>query len=251
MARDYTSDTVTVISGDKGKGRSFQGVLLGYITAPQVVTGGSWGEHRPIWGLFAASPGEAKPFGANLRLGRKAGVGNGSKTMQFMAKLGYRLDMQTSEHGAVLCLYLPELFTVDPGMVNPDGVLFCLLVERAGALAASWDRAAVQAHLQRLGRALDEDRLLLVPYFASYLNRYSRLPLPRDMRFYAQLLAVLAREGGAGWPGYGTGASEIQSEGLDSLGILPPLLVNAKHEPLADVCAVEVERFVRAGGSLL
>ncbi len=258
------------------KGRSFSALYLAGIRADALWQGGQAETEnlRPVWCLIATTEAEVRPFMANLRLGRKAafmpaaGGGYVSKRdaqakLELLKSARYRIELQRTAHGTAALAFLPDLFALDPGMVDPAGIKFCMLLEQAEVdrQAEEWSVTGAMDHLRRIKFhrfAGEQDRirqlLPLAPCFAAYLDRRTRCPLLKDPRFYAQLLvrcldigmASLTKPPGhtyhrdAAW-GVNT-RLDFETEGVEELGYAPALAFHAGHEDferlLAD-CASE------------
>ena len=118
---------LTVESGEGEKSRAFRGMLLGYVKANQLWDKGRTDSKtvRPVWAMLAASPGEAGAFFANLRMGRKAGHTDGS--YEWLKTASYIYAQQRTAAGVITTIFLPDLFRIDPGMVNAQDVSFVCL----------------------------------------------------------------------------------------------------------------------------
>lgn len=230
---------ITIVGGEQGKGRAFEGAMLAYVTCTAVHF--NVGELRPAWAVIATDGGSAKPVLANIRLGRALQFGG--KVVKFLARTGYRYDQQVHPEGALFTIYVPQLFAFDAAV--DDMVQFVVLVEKARVQAFDWPRAAVQAWLTKVRREMPDDAFALVPFFAAYLDRRCKIPLPSSLKFQAQLLAGLMIENGAFLSGT---LNQCKAEGLDTLGLHRALYVSAKHDTFKEFCMEEVQRYVRNGG---
>ncbi len=255
------SEIVIAPEKEGQKGRSFAALYMAGIKADALWSGGqATTEHlRPVWCLVATSEAEIRPFVANLRLGRKAAfLGTRSAMiprdvgrLELLKSVRYRIEMQRTAYGTAALAFLPELFALDPGMVDPAGLKFVMLLSQADVAqqAGEWDVEAAMAHLgrikfHRLAKERERIRqvLPLAPCFAAYVDRRTRCPLLKDTRFYAQLLvrcldvgfASLTKPAGyshyrdAEW-GVNT-RLDFQTEGVEELGYAPALAFHASHE---------------------
>lgn len=201
---------------DEKKGRSFHATCVAIVTANYLLDESNGETIRPVWGMFAGSEAELRPFMANLRLGRKAEPwsnrdGN-SKRVEFLKSSGFGISWQRETEGALATIYHPELFRLDPGMVDPKGLKFVMLVPTDWASRQGVDKEGAVKHLRKLQAPLsDEELAALLPtayLFASYLDRRTRCPLIADGRFYLQILCAALHIGLASFPG-----SQLRSYG--------------------------------------
>lgn len=171
--------------------------------------------------MFAGSDAELRSFITNLRLGRKAERqgnhrGSDEDRLEFLKSVGYQITWQRELEGAIATLFHPDLFRLDPGMVDPAGIQFVLLVPKDWSDAQAVVVRPAVDHVRALAPAVDPSLLEgLVPtayLFAAYLDRRTRCPLVADGRFYLQLLVAALDQGLASLPGncarYNSGRSE-------------------------------------------
>jgi hypothetical protein len=152
----------------------------------------------------------------NLKMGRKAekfsnfrSRGGDEERLEFLKSVGYQVTWQREPEGVLVTIYHPELFRLDPGMVDPTGVNFVLLVPADWSAAQRVDVDAAVRHVQSLrveGSPNVDVALLesLVPtayLFAAYLDRRTRCPLVASGAFYMQLLIAALEQGLASLPG--------------------------------------------------
>ena len=156
--------TEVVIAPEEGKkGRSFRALHLASATADARWPGGATkkeGVLRPVHAIFLGSEAELRPFAANLQLGRLASTSGESTRrrrnqqqtgFEFLKSAGYRQAWQRHEEGAVLTVYLPDLFHLDPGMVDPKIVRFVLAPSKAWTEAQmAIPVAEIVRHVRRL-----------------------------------------------------------------------------------------------------
>jgi hypothetical protein len=214
------------------KTRAFRATYLAHICANPWRPGGEASAEttRPVWLLFAAPERAARPFVANLQTGHRAllqpyeaaggGRGGSPVAVELLKSAGYRFLWQRVPGGpagpvALVTAYLPALFTLDPGLIDPAGVAFLALTpawwiarEQARLAADPTTTAAVGAHLAALGLAgaprpgggppwTAEELLALLPqavHAVTYLERRTTRPLVSTPAFALQLfLAALER----------------------------------------------------------
>lgn len=211
-------------NGSGGKSRSFSVAGLAYVTANSLWEGGQTKTDviRPVWLMLAGSEGEVRPFVANLQNGRKAVLTNAqtetsqqyygrSKPPQLECiKTGrYRYVWQRGGGRAgdiaVVTAYQPDLFALEPGMIDPHEVKFVCLTplwwHETQMKLLKADRKLCQRLLAHINRAWpglgsgngtfsQQDLLELVPraaYFAAYLERRTRRPVIDTLEFSLQL----------------------------------------------------------------
>ena len=259
---------------ESGKGRSFHSTLLAYATAPGLWAGGESGNAvRPVWAVVSSTDQELRPFLANFTRGGKAFDGNGTRsstTYELLKTAGYAPPaIQRFPEGSTATIYLPDLFRVDPGMVDPERVRFVMLPGTEWAKAQRIpDAQRIADYARRLHKkraeedwfkAMDE----LVPFaflFAVYLDRRTRCPLVADGRFYLQLMLACLRDGLAGWSmssGYRRSGGEFccgpkfETMGLTGVGYSErgALAFNASQVDVETLLAAEVDLFFERVGS--
>lgn len=190
-----------------GKGRSFQATLLAHVNADALWAGGGTATEvtRPVWMMLGGSDNELRPFVANLQTGRKADHPGGSKyqgTSRFevLKSAGYHYAWQRTPVGTAVTIFLPDLFRLDPGMVDPKGIQFCLLPSRDWVTPPD---PQAEAFLAKLKVPTEDPAVLhaltLAPLFIAYLDRRTRCPLIPDPRFYALVLVQALTKGLASW----------------------------------------------------
>jgi hypothetical protein len=262
--------TLTIETGEGGKGRSFSATVLAYATASALWDGGAAEAIRPVFLQLACSEAEARPVLANLQAGRKATmrgedcVSKGDR-VELLKSVGYVHRQQRFAEGVILTAYLHELFVFDPGLVDATSVKFVLMPPRARleAEAARFDRRAVEAHVRRLGCKSEDARLWcwLAPMgalFCAALARRSPLPIPPDPRFWAQLYCAALAAGIASWgistrygnPDRGTfgeaGALGFREVDTAAVGLAPGVACWVSHERLEEILAEQVVLFEKS-----
>lgn len=196
---------------EAGKGRSFSATCAALITAYGVFPEGNEGKTiRPVYALFANTDSELRSFMANLKSGRKAqppgyGKKGDDERLEFLRSIGFQVYWQREAEGALATIHHPELFRLDPGLIDPKGINFVLLVPADWAQAQDVDAASAVHHVQAISPHVGEARLsslVSTAYlFAAYLDRRTRCPLVADGRFYLQLLVAALDTGMASLPG--------------------------------------------------
>lgn len=267
---------------EEGKGRSFQATCVAVVTAdalfPEAKTDARTRPVRPVWAMFAGTDSELRAFMTNLRMGRKAqepgyGKKGDSDRLEFLRSVGFLTCWQREPEGCLATIYHPELFRLDPGMVDPTGLRFVLMVPADWSDAQRVDVKAAVRHVQRLYPRADEGLLAsLVPtayLFAAYLDRRTRCPLVADGRFYLQLLVAALDTKLASLPGanpkYHVDRSEWgharhhgfdaevgggYRETLDAVGIRHAISFIATHETFDPFLAAQVAIFFQNAKSV-
>lgn len=249
---------------DGRKGRSFQATSVAMVLAGGLTDLGSGNCLRPVWAMFAGPEAALRPFMMNLRLGRKADpVGRSSYSRQksderieFMKSVGYCISWQREPEGSLATIYHPDLFRLDPGMVDPDGINFVMMVPSDWAAQQAIDPKPAWQHVARLGFPIDKvnakDLLPAAYWMAAYLDRRTRCPMPADGKFYLQLLIAALDQGLASTPTdnlkYGSSYREwgfnqmhgFRAAGLESIGISQALSFSASHEVFEKFLADQV-----------
>lgn len=259
---------VQILPQTEGKGRTFKALLLASVEADLLWTGGQTVSDnlRPVWAMFAGSEQELRAFTANLLSGRKAifpkrnGWGRKKEDqLEILRSAGYQTFWQREAEGSIVTLYLSDLFQMDPGMVDPEGIRFVLLPTQEWAQAQKFDVAPVVRHAKKVGYDLTTEQLVsLAPVaylFCAYLDRRTRCPLVSDGRFYLQLLlACLQKE----LASFSTKADSYYHQdkvfgqhqnlryhefGTTEVGLIPGLVFRSTHEKLEKLLAEEVSIF--------
>lgn len=252
---------------ENSKGRSFAATPVAMVTADNLFPeGGTDGACRPVWAMFAGAETSLRPFVANLRLGRKAEPdgfsrkGDGER-FEFLKSIGYHIAWQKEAEGCLATLYHPELFRLDPGMVDPEAIQFVMLVPEAWIASQAIDPTAAIEHMKHFrlpeleGHAL-ASWAVAAYLFAAYLDRRTRCPLITDGRFYLQLLCQALDRKLASFPGsnlrYNTSyRSEwgyqsgfgFRAEGLENAGISLAIAFQASHDTFEQFIAEQVTIF--------
>lgn len=282
------------------KTRRFQVTYLAHLCANAWWSGGQAAADatRPVWLLIAASERAARPFVANLQTGHRAVLvpyrpdqtftPSPLAQIELLKSAGYRFLWQRLTGGpdgpqVLVTAYLPDLFILDPGLIDPAGVAFLALTptwwaEREAAILRT-DAATcttITQHLRALKRkagGLDgwygwsPDRLLaLVPqavHCGSFLERRTTRPLVSTPAFALQLFLAGLEQGlltlsHPAEPGHAyprpapedewswarhPGSTPVTAYGLSTAGLEPVMACRTTHEALDTFLAAEVERY--------
>ena len=267
----------------QGKGRIFEAMLIGYLDAPVLFEAARGAQtERPVWAVFAGSDTQMRPFTANLQMGRRAVVPKraaGSLTdgtkFEFLRSAGYEWRHQRIDNGGCVTVFLPELFRLDPGMVDPEHIQYLAAPTQAwiDALRPTLPPLeSVREHMKRFrkgGKGLPgntptaevlADLLPWAMLFAAYLDRRTGAPLIPDPLFQLRLFVYCLAKGYARFPRrkdeYGGDAAfgqaakgEFEAYGLDRAGLVSPVLVNMKHKKFDELYALAVETWFAAEAS--
>lgn len=257
----------------EGKGRTFRAVLLASVEADLLWNGGSSKSNdsmRPVWAMFAGSDQELRAFMANLTTGRtvqcekRYGYYRSGKEdrLEFLKSARYQTIWQREEEGTLATVYLPDLFKLDPGMVDPAGIGFVLLPTQEWHAQQALPTMALAKHLNRCPYQLEPEWAhewgTTAYLFATYLDRRTRCPLIADGRFYVQLLAACLKNGLASFArkdsftreqGFGIHLQHDYHEtDTQSVGFRAGLVFRSKHADFEALLAREVEMFFRITG---
>jgi hypothetical protein len=232
---------LTIEPKTEGKGRSFRALMVSYVEARDFMSRGN-DAARPILMVLAGTDNELRPFVANLRTGKKAEGGyRGRDKYEVLKSSGFQVAWQRTPKGCVATIFAPDVFALDPGMVDPAGVKFCLLPAKRWLVPSTVDVPA----------CVPDDRIddvrQLAPLFIAYLDRRTRCPLIPDPRFYAQVLGNALDEGLAEFGGNGrqwnrgwAQSSTFETYELEAAGFGPALWFHSTHDRLEKFLAEQV-----------
>jgi hypothetical protein len=256
---------------------------------------------RPAWLLFAATERAARPFVANLQTGHKAALvpyrpdqaftPSPVAQVELLKSAGYRFLWQRLTGGAdgplaLVTAYLPELFVLDPGLIDPAGISFLALTPTwwAAREAAVLRRdtatcAAISRHLRTLAAGHQEawrtwdaatllDRVPQALLCMSYVERRTTRPLIATPAFSLQLFLAGLEEGlwtlpqptAAGqarplstpedawrWARH-PGSTPVVTYGTEAAGLEPIVACRTTHAALDTFLAAQVTCYFAAGG---
>ncbi len=273
---DISPRRLVIAPQHEGKGRVFSASMLASVTADHLWDGGRTDteKERPVWMALAGTESELRAFCANLQTGRHAEIakdhgGRSKDRVEALKSAGYHYAWQrVPDVGAMVTVYLPDLFRIDPGMVDPAGIRFIAMPSQAWVSAQQVDTAGPVAHVRRVGLAGRRDEYgdaaddaylaRLVPMaalVATYLDRRTRCPLVADVRFYLQVLVAALDERLALLPNDDSGdrqwrgdrwRSAFEATGLASVGMATPVAFMTGHERFEAFLADQVARYYRA-----
>ena len=259
---------VTIEPKTEGKGRAFRALMLASVEADLLWSTSQFESMRPIWAMFAGSQEELRAFMANLASGRAASVDqngyrrNKQERVEFLRSAGYQTIWQREEEGCLATIFLPELFKLDPGMVDPSGIGFVLLPSEQWHQAQQVDTLPLQRHLGRCDLGVPGEWAaewgVTAHLFAAYVDRRTRCPLIADARFYVQLMASCLQhklasfstsQGFSHEREFGVHESHQYIEThIEAVGLRKGLVFRSTHENFEALLAREVETFFRLTG---
>ncbi len=259
---------------DTSKGRTFRALCLATVEADGLWSGGySAGDTiRPVWAMFCGSDGELRPFMANLQTGRKGefpkgGFGRkGGDKIEILKSAKFQAAWQKETEGSIATTFLPDLFRLDPGMVDPNGINFVLLPTVEWAKSQTLDVAPIIEHglrvlnMREWKRQIGLDVLVPIGYlFAAYLDRRTRCPLLADGRFYLQILLASLDQGLASLSCEAQRSSYYHREdpenwgksprlgfreiGTSDVGMLPGIAFSSNHSDIEKLLAEQATLF--------
>lgn len=255
---------------ETGKGRQVSGQVLGYLVAGKWWPYGDGGNNiRPILMVVGSSEAQIRPLVANLKMGKRALLGGGYRPekLEFLKTSKIAVSYQRQPSGVIATLVAPDVFTQNPGMVDPSEIKFILLSDQKVLINLDWNRASavevVTAYRQHVidsrpkpeydsyyyrSRAVEEPTppdLFLhyldhTPLFGCYLDHRTRCPLIDDIRFLALLLYRCLDSGLAVTPADGYRSEwgqshDLKSVGLTKIGFAPVLGFRAQHEEFENI----------------
>ena len=193
--------TLTITKDSGNQVRTYQVELLSYITGSKIL-GSAQSESivRPLWMTYTGSERDVRLFNSYfLNRTEKASYNQyrrRDRLFECLKSLGYRHFTQKVEDRAITTVYLPYLFSPNPGKVNSSGIQFVALVDKSWLDQQKFDKNLILGfaqsqrlyYMNRPVQPIDLDSL--VPeslLFMLYLDRRTRYPMPTDVRFALQL----------------------------------------------------------------
>jgi hypothetical protein len=251
-----------------GKGRQFRANLMGYITADFLWEGGQADtQHiRPVYATLAGTEASLRPFLANIRKGRKADIRKETTyrqetdgRLELLKTAGYEYIWQRGEKVALLTAYLPDLFQLDPGMIDHEIMGFLSAVPgwwantQAAKLPAA-EVGRVRRHLAKLGDTYSEEETRqLIPiaaHFAAMLDKRTRRPLINDLAFSVQLYTSALKHNVARQPKepssrytHPSARAGFEVYGVGALGFAALTAVNVTQRVIDDLLAMNIKEW--------
>lgn len=237
---------LTIQPQKEGKGRAFSATLVSYVECRSISERGN-DTLRPIFMALAGTDQELRPFIANLRTGKKAedtsGYRRSREKYEVLKSSGFQVSWQRHAKGTLVNIFAPDVFCLDPGMVDPKGVQFVLLP------AKSWLRPSTVDVPDFVPEDRKDDVRSLAPLFIAYLDRRTRCPLIPDPAFHVRVLANAIGEGLATFSrtdanryseAWGE-SSALVEYGTDEVGLAPGVFFSATHDVLEEFLARQVK----------
>lgn len=247
---------------DTRRARTFEAVCVGSVLANRLIEVSAGNTDRPVWACFAGPDQQLRAFMANVRLGRRMDLVSSqyqyrkNNRFEFLKTGGFQVTWQVEPEGSIATIYVDDLFRLDPGMVDPEGIRFILMPTETWLsdqdIAIEPGRRAIQA---RTGKVVDARFIRLASLFCAYLDRRTRCPIVNDPVFHAQLLYACLKAGLVILPDrvdpYGFDferpryrhTDEFVQTGTDQIGIGPGLCFRSSHEDFETVLAGETTRY--------
>lgn len=186
------------IQSETKKGRAFSATMLNCIVANQFWPEGKINEtkvSRPVYASFAGTEAELRAFIANLRSGRKAQSANSSSyrwnhnTFEFLRSIKYRFLWQKHQEGSICTVFLPDLFIIDPGIIESDEIKFIMLptLETIQNQVITISHPETISYYEKYHKNYGPNEVALATLFSIMLSRRISLPYPADPKFFLQL----------------------------------------------------------------
>lgn len=262
-----------------GKSRQFAATYLSSIRADMLWDGGRTDTGkvgRPVYLAIAGTDMALRPFIANLRMGRRAdiikpGYRSYDEPSAVALLKSVKYDTATQRHGEVTILEFmhPDIWPVEPGMVEPDRVSFLSVApgwwhaRQMEVLAADREMTGrILGHAHRAGlpdgmgaQFTDEQLLDHVPdaaRFIQYLDRRTRRPIPNDPAFYLQAYLMALGHGWASrakndyssaWGVHRWAAGFVEFE-TARMGLRPGIVFHRSVEETDEFLAGQVKHYV-------
>jgi hypothetical protein len=236
--------TITIESKPAAEGeksRSFSVELLAWVVASSLWEMGSTPKERvlrPVFMALAGSASASRAFLANLQAGRTAREDRkGGLSFEVPRSAGFRYESFPRGEGCLTLVYLPPVFSWQPGTTEEGTISFVAMPPTA------W----VDAQAAMLGSALGSEarEAAVAAYFVAFLDARSPLPIANDLRFHLELFRA-ARE--QLWCSSSSGCDSIPgvlyAEGVTSVGFEPPVLCDVAPLEFAEFLAQQTARLL-------
>lgn len=267
-------EDVFIVNGLEGeKARAFQATLLTVIRADGLWEGPGGNSLRPVLMSVAATHDAMRIFTANLKLGRKVQFEGSSPSwlpwrmgdsLEVLKSHNFRYTTQRIGDASVCTLFHPELFQIDPGMVDPEKDITFIVLPPSSWATSDQEVRNLVAYMVVTDQAegIPEETLTqcakLAKLFVVYLDRRTRCPILADPRFAMQLLVSALQHGLATfttemtYSSYGRSRSPFgQTEHLrytevrpEAAGYQPGLAFKASHADLEALLAKQVKTYL-------
>jgi hypothetical protein len=235
--------TLTIDSKPSREGqktRTFTAEVLAWVTAnPLWELGATCKERRlrPVFLALAAPVSASRAFLANLQCGHIATEPHGSYGLRFEIprSAGFRYESTNRAGGTLTLIYLPQIFSMQPGTTERDSIAFVCMPPTA------WvdDQAALIA--SSLGS--DAREAAIAAYFVAYLDARTALPIANDLRFHLKLFRAAMEQG---WCELSVGRDSdpglLYAVGVSSIGFEAPVMCNVAPDTFADFLAEQTAK---------
>lgn len=220
---------------------------------------------RPAWMVLAGSEQSVRMFLANFLMGRTALLEEGyhhrrgGTKFQLLKSAGYQAHTRKMPGGAVSTVYLPSLFSVDPGMVE-ENIEFILMTTAKWRASQQFDMAEARRFVtdhelvinlereypRRTTPPTENELMDLVPEamsFMMYLDRRIYYPMPPNYLFGLQLLIRCLNEGLARRNDPRSYRSSYEEHDLETVGLPPGLCFRTNQKEFGTILAGEVQKW--------
>ena len=216
--------TLTIESSGS-KSRTFSANVVAMIQAPRASSMDfSASDRRPVYLALSGSESALRAVVANLRTGRRASVGEGTRTtlhVKYPKRNPLRWDIQEIANRRFLATaYEAPLFDLDPGLIDPARVR-CLYAPPAWWVADQ-----------------EDPRQAVATYFAALLDRRTPLPITNDPSFHRLLFAAV--EDRLVRPG----SSDLAvTPDISCTGFADVALLDVDHDEIADLIRDQTRQY--------
>jgi hypothetical protein len=236
--KTITIETKPAAVGEKS--RSFSVELLAWVMANSLWELGATGRDRvlrPVFLAFAGSTSASRAFQANLQTGRIAEEERGGLKFEVPRSAGFRYEAIGRGEGCLTLVYLPPVFSWQPGTTEVETISFVAMPPTA------WVEAQVASMVGAMGSEARE--AAVAAYFVAYLDARSPLPIANDLRFHLELYRAARREP---WchtsDGCATNPGTLFAEGVTGIGFEPPVLCHVAPTEFAEFLAQQTARLL-------
>jgi hypothetical protein len=252
---------ISIEQEEEGKGRTFSGTVLSYISSDSHWESGGSDRLRPSFLVVATTEAQIRPLVANLRMGKKATISGDNHThrdgkLEILKTSKMSVFYQRVSNAATATFVAPEIYDSNPGMVDPSGIKFILFPRRSLVQEIPWNRNRAKAILLSLTKRTEIPEWFLplidlAPLFAVYLDSRTRCPLINDPAFFLVLMYSCIQGGLAGtWAKsrYRVKNGEISSVygyAHPQMDLSPPLAFKSDHAAFEAVLAPIAQWFMQ------
>jgi hypothetical protein len=227
-------------ASEGAKSRTFSVELLAWVVANQMWELGSTAKertHRPVFMAFAGTASASRSFTANLQCGRPAveAVQSCGLRFEIPRSAGFRYESTGHGDGSLTLVYLPHVFSLQPGTTEEESIAFLSMPptawvdEQADAIASSMGADAREA--------------AVAAHFVAYLDARTPLPIANDLRFHLALFRAAKEQP---WcsisEGHDTNPGSLFAAGVPGIGFEPPVLCDVTPGEFARFLAEQTAR---------